>query len=551
VGDCHYHAISAKWTNLQGHALRVVEECPDLVHKVHYESILQDKATVVSGVYDFIGERRFGGVKRQASVMFMRPTVDLIDGARKGREAHKARRLSCQFQNLGRGDSFANRQNKKWADPETGLDKEALQLIESVAHEMMKRLGYDPSLVGVLAEATVFTEGDLKHFDELNKLGIEKMNQDLQKENPGDFNRRQHQAETLNFPPILLDEGDSYSAAGDSYTTDGHESLFDMSFHDLDFDGRLETVAESVIELHDGRCFRAATATQRGYYPDEPEKPNQDETKIQVGILNSGSVHWFSVFDGHGPDGHKCSELASQKIPELFLCECDTSGGDIKAALNTAHMDTHKVMLADPTIDSSQSGTTAVTLLLGNDNKCFISNVGDSACILGSRTSYGATVAKPLCTEQTPFRADERERIKKAGGLIMTVDQRDGLVPINEDWDRSEPPPRIWTNRNDKFPGCGFTRSIGDSVAHTIGVTARPEIFEHTLAKNDCVLIVASDGVTECMISCNPQSLCTFEFVLTPSLLFFLHFFHRDGRSDLCRDCLQLSGSCRGGTGPY
>jgi serine/threonine protein phosphatase PrpC len=106
-----------------------------------------------------------------------------------------------------------------------------------------------------------------------------------------------------------------------------------------------------------------------------------------------------------------------------------------------------------------------------------------------------------LCTEHTPFRTDERERIKRAGGLIMTIGQRDGLEPVHENWESSNPP-RIWSsNRYDKFPGCGFTRSIGDEIAHTLGVTARPELFTYPLTEEDRVIILATDGVTECKLN--------------------------------------------------
>ena len=66
VGDCHYYAIIKKWVKLQEHAIKILSETPNLVCKVHYEELLEDKEAVVGRVYNFIGERRFGGIKRQA-----------------------------------------------------------------------------------------------------------------------------------------------------------------------------------------------------------------------------------------------------------------------------------------------------------------------------------------------------------------------------------------------------------------------------------------------------------------------------------------------------
>jgi serine/threonine protein phosphatase PrpC len=122
-----------------------------------------------------------------------------------------------------------------------------------------------------------------------------------------------------------------------------------------------------------------------------------------------------------------------------------------------------------------------------------IANVGDSTCIAG-----GTNSTKRLCFDHTPARADERERITKTGGVVMTVEERDGN--ITPSLYLSEPADllRVWSPHNGKFPGCGFTRSLGDSIAHTLGVTSCPEIFDFTVGADDRVLIVATDGVTEC-----------------------------------------------------
>jgi serine/threonine protein phosphatase PrpC len=42
-----------------------------------------------------------------------------------------------------------------------------------------------------------------------------------------------------------------------------------------------------------------------------------------------------------------------------------------------------------------------------------------------------------------------------------------------------------------------MSRSLGDRVAHTVGVSCEPEITEHMLDENDKILILASDGVWE------------------------------------------------------
>ena len=42
-----------------------------------------------------------------------------------------------------------------------------------------------------------------------------------------------------------------------------------------------------------------------------------------------------------------------------------------------------------------------------------------------------------------------------------------------------------------------MSRSFGDYVASTVGVTAEPEIIHHKMEANCAFLVVASDGVWE------------------------------------------------------
>ena len=341
-----------------------------------------------------------------------------------------AQTLSYQFQNLGRGQSFAKCQNKKWADPVIGLKVEDIQLVESVAHDMMGKLGDKTHLVYVSTDPTNFTEDDLDCFAKLNKASIQQMNDNLKEENPGDFERRKCQAESLSLSPLMLT---TWEASNVGIASSAHDLFYkSYSSPDLDLESRRETLNECTGHLQGGRVFRSGTATQRGYYPFEPEKPNQDASKSQVGIAHEAGLHWFSVFDGHGPEGHQCSDFATENIPRIFVSEV-SGGRDVKTALERAHLTTHHNLLTSTTIDCSQSGTTAVTLLLEKNN-CFISNVGNSACILGSRSATGLNTGKRLCTEHTPFRADKCERIKRAGGIIQTVDQSDGITPANTTW---------------------------------------------------------------------------------------------------------------------
>jgi serine/threonine protein phosphatase PrpC len=54
--------------------------------------------------------------------------------------------------------------------------------------------------------------------------------------------------------------------------------------------------------------------TQRGYYPDDPHKENQDEYRVQNPFTNSDRDAMLAVYDGHGKQGHACARYAKKHL---------------------------------------------------------------------------------------------------------------------------------------------------------------------------------------------------------------------------------------------
>lgn len=143
----------------------------------------------------------------------------------------------------------------------------------------------------------------------------------------------------------------------------------------------------------------------------------------------------------------------------------------------------------------------------------------DEDCLVnsdGKKLSVGDIVAVAMSQDQTPFRKDERERLKNAGARICTIDQMEGKEPMHENWGQYElgvdinyegDIPRVWCAEHN-YPGTAFSRSLGDSVAEHIGVNADPEILTKKVTRGDEFLVIASDGIFEFMTNQHVIDIC-------------------------------------------
>ena len=207
----------------------------------------------------------------------------------------------------------------------------------------------------------------------------------------------------------------------------------------------------------------------------DPHKPNQDNYSITRKKSTSPATHneedaFLAVYDGHGPVGEHFSTYAQQTLPRLLekyakqvqvrhLKEYNASlakdekktpfnpklfpkldAEDYMQASIQAHVECNRKMIdTQPLVNLS--GSTAISAAFHN-GYLIISNVGDSRAILGTRAtenndngSSNKVIAKPLSQDQTPWRKDERLRIRKEGGRVMTIDEMEGKVPLREDDD--------------------------------------------------------------------------------------------------------------------
>lgn len=213
----------------------------------------------------------------------------------------------------------------------------------------------------------------------------------------------------------------------------------------------------------------------------------------------------------------------------MILSGDTTLPTDPPSAMHAALVSTNDQLHKAP-IDDTLSGTT-VCLALIQDRILYVANVGDSRAVLAQKpfkkpataadtdavegekeeekkasatTDNDTTsnlIALELTADQTPFREDECERVQHAGARVMTLDQMEGLKERGvrcwtNEADCDGDPPRLWSPTG-TYPGTAFTRSVGDSVAESIGVFAEPEITKIEITDDMPFLILASDGIWE------------------------------------------------------
>ncbi|XP_057843011.1 protein phosphatase 2C and cyclic nucleotide-binding/kinase domain-containing protein isoform X3 [Cryptomeria japonica] len=241
--------------------------------------------------------------------------------------------------------------------------------------------------------------------------------------------------------------------------------------------------------------------SQRGYYPDNLVKENQDSFCIHTQFGQDPNDHFFGVFDGHGDYGTECSQFVKRQLCENLLRDPEFKT-DVVRAYHSAFAVTN-AQLHESEINDSMSGTTAITVLV-RGNTLYVANVGDSRAVIAEKRG-NEIVAVDLSSDQTPFRADECARVKSCGARVMTLDQIEGLKNPNvQCWGGEEDddgdPPRLWVP-NAMYPGTAFTRSVGDVIAENIGVNAVPEVLVMQLTPAHPFFVIASDGVFEFLSS--------------------------------------------------
>lgn len=271
------------------------------------------------------------------------------------------------------------------------------------------------------------------------------------------------------------------SVSGNDATLDGH---FDVKKMDIlppeEFNAE---VGDELEQDSKGSllCRVFAGKSQRGYVPYNPRKVNQDWMLIKEDTATGSFI--FGAFDGHGEHGHIISESISTNFCRNLM-EHPMYISNLQKAAIEALQKSEQACISNKFVKTDFSGTTAIICIIRGTTVLTL-NVGDSRAIMASEINDECVVT-PLSHDHKPSIEGEKERILKAGGRVFSMEYEDGV----------EGPPRVWIADKD-IPGLAMSRSLGDTIAHSVGVLSTPEVVERELTPDDRVIVLGSDGLWE------------------------------------------------------
>lgn len=194
---------------------------------------------------------------------------------------------------------------------------------------------------------------------------------------------------------------------------------------------------------------------------------------LDEGKPEAESNAFFAVYDGHG--GAAVAKFAGSNVHRRLVNEEAYKEGDYAQALKRAFLGTDEDLLASNTREPS--GCTAVAALVTADNKVYVANAGDSRSVIGVKGEV-----KPLSFDHKPTSETERARISGAGGYIEY-----GRVNGNLALSRA-------------LGDFEFKKNYALPPEKQI-ITADPDITVHDISEDDEFLVVACDGIWDCLSS--------------------------------------------------
>ena len=276
--------------------------------------------------------------------------------------------------------------------------------------------------------------------------------------------------------------------------------------------------ASQSFQLLEDNTVWGATCVIPGLDPRGGYKACQDLCFIEVyeDVLLAGE------FDGHGQEGEPVVNYCKRFAAPYLKSHIDQARSQPQKFLESLNEDCDKSL--KKAVDCRASGCTAVMVLYVSGTMYF-SCVGDSRAILATTAPHQrfaqparredkqlleeikvkriitpelSLTAEQLTQDQKPEDPDELRRIRKAGGLVMRLEDENG---------QKVGPYRVWKVEG-MYPGIAMSRSLGDVIAQEIGVISTPVVTSHSMdLQHDYFIVIGSDGIWDVMEN---QEVCDF-----------------------------------------
>ncbi|KAI7857112.1 phosphatase 2C-like domain-containing protein [Circinella umbellata] len=232
-----------------------------------------------------------------------------------------------------------------------------------------------------------------------------------------------------------------------------------------------QTLSEPITEKHSSKDndkrFAYGASAMQGW------RLTMEDAHTTLLKLEDTDASFFGVYDGHG--GATIAQYTGQILHKKIRESSHFDKNEFKEALKDGFISIDKDLSEDGNFAYDPSGCTAVTALVTPDNRIFVANAGDSRSVISVKGK-----SKALSFDHKPVDRAESQRIIAAGGFVEF-----GRVNGN----------------------LALSRAIGDFEFKQNPqlppeeqiVTCDPDIIEHTMTKDDEFLILACDGIWDCM----------------------------------------------------
>ncbi|KAI8075133.1 phosphatase 2C-like domain-containing protein [Gongronella butleri] len=228
-----------------------------------------------------------------------------------------------------------------------------------------------------------------------------------------------------------------------------------------------EPIVDKTSSTDNSDKFLYAVSCMQGW------RLTMEDAHATVLTLDDTEASFFGVYDGHG--GSTVAEYTGQHLHNKIRQSAFFDKKEYRAALKDAFLSMDEELKRDDAFAYDPSGCTAVTALFTPENKVYVANAGDSRCIISVN---GKT--KALSFDHKPMDRLESQRIIAAGGFVE-------FGRVNGNLALSRAIGDFEFKQNDRLP------------AEEQIVTCNPDIIEHELTDDDEFLVLACDGIWDCM----------------------------------------------------